>query len=99
LTKTDKQGKLVTNPTTRDHQLTPMQSGPVEFTNLMTVFAPLFSWRVWQHAPVLLVGAIPSATLRASAGPSKRTVAALRVMGLSQTSHFQNYHRVLHRAA
>jgi hypothetical protein len=65
---------------------------PVEFTRLMMVFAPLFSWRVWQHAQVLLVGAILA--------PGKRTVtAALRVMGLSQTSHFQNYHRVLNRAA
>src|ERR671919_336529 len=65
---------------------------PVEFTRLMMVFAPLFSWRVWQHAQVLLVGAILA--------PGKRTVtAALRGMGLSQTSHFQNYHRVLNRAA
>jgi DDE superfamily endonuclease len=65
---------------------------PVEFTRLMMVFAPLFSWRVWQHAQVLLVGAILA--------PGKRTVTAtLRVMGLSQTSHFQNYHRVLNRAA
>jgi hypothetical protein len=64
---------------------------PIEFTNLMIVFAPLFSWRVWQHAQVLLVGAILA--------PGKRTVtAALRVMGLSQTRHFQNYHRVLNRA-
>jgi DDE superfamily endonuclease len=65
---------------------------PVEFTNLMIVFAPLFSWGVWQHAQVLLVGAILA--------PGKRTVtAALRVMGLSQTRRFQNYHRVLNRAA
>jgi DDE superfamily endonuclease len=65
---------------------------PVEFTNLMTVFAPLFSWRVWQHVQVLVVGAILA--------PGKRTVtAALRVMGLSQTRRFQNYHRVLNRAA
>jgi hypothetical protein len=35
---------------------------PVEFTNLMTVFAPLFSWRVWQHVQVLVAGAIPSAS-------------------------------------
>jgi hypothetical protein len=64
---------------------------PVEFTNLMMVFAPLFSWRVWQHAQVLLVGTILA--------PGQRTVtAALRVMGLSQIRHFQNYHRVLNRA-
>jgi hypothetical protein len=64
---------------------------PIEFTSLMIAFAPLFSWRVWQHAQVLLVGAILA--------PGKRTVtAALRVMGLSQARHFQNYHRVLNRA-
>ena len=40
---------------------------------------------------VLLVGAILA--------PGKRTVTAiLRIMGLSQERHFQNYHRVLNRA-
>ena len=64
---------------------------PIEFNSLMMVFAPLFSWRVWQHAKVLTVGAILA--------PGQRTVAAaLRVMGLSQSRHFQNYHRVLNRA-
>src|SRR2546426_126634 len=64
---------------------------PIEFTSLMMVFAPLFSWRVWQHVPVLVIGAILA--------PGQRTVAAtLRVMGLSQGNHFQNYHRVLNRA-
>ena len=64
---------------------------PIEFINLMTPFAPLFSGRVWQHAQVLLVGAILA--------PGQRTVtAALRVMGLSQTKRFQTYHRVLSRA-
>lgn len=42
-------------------------------------------------AIVLLVGAILA--------PGKRTVtAALRIMGLSEEKHFQNYHRVLNRA-
>jgi hypothetical protein len=64
---------------------------PIEFINLMTPFAPLFSGRVWQHAQVLLVGAILA--------PGQRSVtAALRVMGLSQTKRFQTYHRVLSRA-
>jgi len=64
---------------------------PIEFTRLIMVFAPLFSWRVWQHVQVLVVGAILA--------PGQRTVAAsLRVMGLSQSRHFQNYHRVLNRA-
>jgi DDE superfamily endonuclease len=64
---------------------------PCEFVALMVAFAPLFSKPVFQHAQLLLMGAILS--------PSKRTVtSALRVMGLSQEKHFQNYHRVLNRA-
>jgi hypothetical protein len=54
-------------------------------------FAPLFSRRTWQWATVLVVGAILA--------PGKRTVtAALRVMGLRDEVHFQNYHRLLNRA-
>lgn len=54
-------------------------------------FAPLFSKPVWQSALVLLVGAIVA--------PGKRTVSAiLRVMGMQDEPHFQNYHRVLNRA-
>lgn len=64
---------------------------PCEFVALMVAFAPLFSKPVFQHAQVLLMGAILS--------PGKRTVTqALRVMGKSQDEHFQNYHRVLSRA-
>lgn len=64
---------------------------PLEFTKLMLVFAPLFSRRVFEHLQVLVVGALLA--------PGQRTVtAALRVMGLSQEVHFQNYHRVLNRA-
>jgi hypothetical protein len=64
---------------------------PCEFVALMVAFAPLFSKPVFQHAQLLLMGAILS--------PGKRTVtSALRVMGLSQDEHFQNYHRVLSRA-
>ena len=64
---------------------------PSELTSLIVSFAPLFSKPVWQHAQVLLVGAILA--------PGKRTVtSALRVMGLSHEPHFQTYHRVLNRA-
>jgi hypothetical protein len=53
-------------------------------------FAPAFGKRTWEWAKVLLVGAILA--------PGGRTVtAALRVMGLDQERHFQNYHRVLNR--
>jgi hypothetical protein len=54
----------------------------------LTPFAPLFSERVWQHAQVLLVGAILA--------PGRRTVSsALRAMGLDQEKRFHRYHRVL----
>ena len=68
-----------------------MLSVPVTLMRLIVRFAPLFSKRVWGHAQVLVVGALLA--------PGKRTVTAvLRVMGLSQERHFQNYHRVLNRA-
>jgi hypothetical protein len=59
---------------------------------LLAPFAPLFSKRVWQHAQVLLVGAILA--------PGARTVgSALRAMGLDQEKRFHRYHRVLSRAS
>jgi hypothetical protein len=62
-----------------------------EYITILGAFARLFSRHVWEHAKVLLVGAILS--------PAERTVtAALRAMGLSREKHFQNYHRVLNRA-
>src|SRR5215467_5892262 len=68
-----------------------MLTVPVALTRLIVKFAPLFSKRMWAHAQVLVVGALLA--------PGKRTVTAvLRVMGLSQERHFQNYHRVLNRA-
>jgi hypothetical protein len=64
---------------------------PQEYYSLIAAFVPVFSKRVWQHVLVLLTGAILA--------PGQRTVTAvLRVMGLSDERHFQNYHRVLNRA-
>ena len=64
---------------------------PPEIITLLMPFAPLFSTSVFQHAQVLLTGAILT--------PRQRTVtAALRAMGLSHLRQFQNYHRVLNRA-
>jgi hypothetical protein len=64
---------------------------PDEYFTLISAFAPLFSKRIWQPAQVLLTGAILAL--------GKRTVTSvLRVMGLSDEKHFQNYHRVLNRA-
>jgi hypothetical protein len=68
-----------------------MLTVPIELRQLIVRFAPLFSKRVWEHAKVLVVGAILA--------PGQRTVTAvLRVMGLSQEKHYQKYHRVLNRA-
>jgi DDE superfamily endonuclease len=68
-----------------------MPTLPTEYITMLGAFARLFSKRIWEHAKILLMGAILS--------PAERTVtAALRVMGLSWEKHFQNYHRVLNRA-
>jgi hypothetical protein len=64
---------------------------PAEVTAVLALFAPLFTPSVWAHAQVLIVGAILT--------PGRRTVTAiLSVMGLRQSPHFQNFHRVLNRA-
>ena len=64
---------------------------PDEYNTLIAQIRTVFSKRVWKLAITLLVGAILA--------PGKRTVTAiLRIMGLSQEQHFQNYHRVLNRA-
>ena len=63
---------------------------PCELLNFVIAFAPLFSKPVLARVEVLVTGAILS--------PVSRTVTnALRVMGLSQEKHFENYHRVLNR--
>src|SRR3954471_1029191 len=68
-----------------------MPTMPAELAFIILAFRPLFSQRVWRCAYVLLIGAILA--------PGKRTVtSALRVMGLSDERHFQNYHRTLNRA-
>lgn len=65
---------------------------PSEYLTLIATFAPVFSERVWRHVQILWVGAILA--------PGKRMVTSvLRVMGLGQTKHFQNFHRVLNRAS
>lgn len=68
-----------------------MPTLPAELAFVILAFRPLFSQRVWDCARVLLIGAILA--------PGKRTVtSALRIMGLAQEHHFQNYHRALNRA-
>lgn len=69
-----------------------MQTLPPAMILLFHPFRPLFSKRVWTHVQVLLAGAILA--------PAQRTVtAALRVVGLGHSPHFQRYHRVLNRAS
>ena len=68
-----------------------MPTLPAELAFIILAFRPLFAQRVWGSAQVLLIGAILA--------PGKRTVTSvLRVMGLSDEPHFQNYHRALNRA-
>jgi hypothetical protein len=69
-----------------------MRTLPTTMIRVLVPFAPLFSKRVWQHAQVLLAGAILA--------PGRRTVSsALRAMGLEQEKRFHRYHRVLSRAS
>lgn len=64
---------------------------PTPVQEVLVLFAPVFSRPVWNHAQLLILGAILAR--------GKRTVtAALRAMGLTWERHFTNYHRVLNRA-
>jgi len=68
-----------------------MPTLPPVMLRLLAPFAPHFSRRVWQHALVLLTGAILA--------PQRRTVAAaLRAVGQDHDRGFSRYHRVLSRA-
>src|SRR5436305_10815677 len=65
---------------------------PVEILAVLSLFAPLFSESVFDHALTLATGAILCR--------GKRTVSsALRVIGKAEDEHFTNYHRVLNRAS
>jgi hypothetical protein len=67
-----------------------MRTLPSKMVQVLAPFAPLFSKRVWQHAQLLLMGAILA--------PGRRTVSsALRAMGLDHEKRFHRYHRVLSR--
>src|SRR5262245_33146897 len=67
-----------------------MPTLPPPMLLLLAPFAPLFSRRVWRHAPVLVAGTILA--------PGRRTVAAaLRATGLEQDQRFERCHRVLSR--
>ncbi len=69
-----------------------MRTLPPKMVQALAPFAPLFSRRVFQHAQLLLIGAILA--------PGRPTVSsALRAMGLDQHKRFHRYHRVLSRAS
>jgi hypothetical protein len=80
----------------RIHELQPkgwlvMRSLPNTFLSVIAIVAPVFSRPVWQHATVLLTGAILA--------PGKRTVASVRrIMGKADEPHVQTSHRVRNRA-
>ncbi|MBF0421824.1 MAG: transposase [Magnetococcales bacterium] len=68
-----------------------MPSLPDIIVTVLTPFAKLFSRPVWNHARVLLAGAI------LCHGP-RTVVSALRIMGLGEDKRFEKYRRVLNRA-
>lgn len=64
---------------------------PVVILSLYASFAHVFTKPTWEHAQVLLTGAILC--------PGKRTVtAAMQALGLSNERNFSKYHRVLNGA-
>jgi hypothetical protein len=67
-----------------------MPSPSSTIIQLLSVFAIAFTAPTWARALTLLYGTILA--------PGRRTVtAALRVLGLADSKHFTNYHRVLNR--
>ena len=68
-----------------------MPTLPKDIATVLAMFAPLFTQPSFEHATLLVVGAILV--------PGRRTVAAvLRILGLAEEPQFQKYHRVLNRA-
>jgi hypothetical protein len=68
-----------------------MPALPDDIATTLVMFAPLFTQPTFEHARLLLIGAILA--------PGRRTVAAvLRTLGLAHEPQFQQYHRVLNRA-
>src|SRR5262245_45464893 len=68
-----------------------MRTLSAELLGLIVVIQPLFTKPSWVNANVILLGVLLAR--------GKRTVTAcLRVVGLGDEEHFQNYHRVLNRA-
>ena len=64
---------------------------PSEIITFLSNFACVFSKPTWCRVKLLLTGAI-------LCRGSRRITSILRVMGLGNDPHFENYHRVLNRA-
>ena len=64
---------------------------PNEIITFLSNFACVFSKPIWRRVKLLLTGAV------LCRGP-RRITSILRVMGLGDDPHFENYHRVLNRA-
>lgn len=68
-----------------------MMTIPEEFSKQISVFAPMFSRKVFKHVKILLMGALLVV--------GRRTVcSALRAVGLEHEKRFHKYHRVLSKA-
>ncbi len=68
-----------------------MHALPDDVAIVLSMFAPVFTQPSFEHAKLLLIGAILA--------PGRRTVAAvLRILGLADEPQFQRYHRLLNRA-
>lgn len=64
---------------------------PEEFSKQISVFAPMFSRKVFKHVETLLMGSLLVV--------GRRTVcSALRAVGLEHEKQFHKYHRVLSKA-
>ncbi len=64
---------------------------PEKFSKQISVFGPIFSKKVFEHAKILFLGSLLTV--------GRRTVcSALRCLGLEDESRFHKYHRVLSRA-
>ena len=75
----------------RSRQIKFMLTLPKEFCCQISVFAPLFSKKVYEHAKVLFLGSLLTVGRRTVCG-------VLRGVGLSEEKRFHKYHRVLSRA-
>jgi DDE superfamily endonuclease len=84
-------GRVRSRHQSRLNEVIELHTLPPKMVQVLTPIAPLFSKRVWQHAQLLLMGAILAS--------ARRTVSStLRAIGLDHKKRFHSYQRVLSRA-